>query len=196
MYIDDFEDFYRADESEFPEDFDSRDEEDNFEEFQEFTEFKTSRDDLDDFIEDTVDNFDDDIFRGFDDTDEINDTNTFNNNSFICPAGCPFYRQFYRQMPPPGYGGSRQMDRPPSGPPPSSTPAEPFSAAGGPQTFVDAGSIRGCLFRFVYIWPRRGRSFWMWPVYVGRRSIAGWRWDGRRWFYFGMDLRDIRSFRC
>lgn len=205
MYIDDFDDFYRADESEFPEDFDSRDnfeEEDTFEEFEEFTEFE-ELDDFDDFRND-------DIFRGFDDTDEIDefdefdefdDTDELNDNSFRCPAVCPFYRQFYRQFPPPpgpgGPGRPGQGNRPPSGPPPATTPQEPFSAAGGPQTFaVDPGSIRGCRFRFTYIWPRRGRSFWMWITFVGRRSISGWRWDGRRWFYFGMDLRDIRSFRC
>jgi len=191
MYINDFKDFYRADESEFPGGFDTRnefDEDDDFEEFEEFTSFE----DLDDFK-------DDDTFRGFDDTDDINEfdeTYDLNDNSFMCPAMCPFYRQLYRQMPPPGYGGARQMDRPPSGPPPSSTPAEPLSAAGGAQTFVDSGSIRMCRFKFAYIWPRRGSSFWMWVTYIGRRSIAGWRWDGRRWFRFGMDLRDIRSFRC
>lgn len=188
MYISDFKDFYREDESEFPESLDTRDEFDEDDDFEEFTAFE----DLDDFK-------DDDTFRGFDDTDDINEfdeTYDLNDNSFMCPAMCPFYRQFYRQIPPPGYGGARQMDRPPSGPPPSSTPVEPLSAAGGAQTFVDSGSIRMCRFKFAYIWPRRGSGFWMWITYVGRRSIAGWRWDGRRWFRFGMDLRDIRSFRC
>jgi len=156
MYIDDFEDFYREDESEFPEGFYSRNN----------VEYDESLDSFEEFA------------------------------PFTCPMGCPFYRQFYRQMPPPEYGGYRQMDRPPSGPPPSTTPVEPFSAAGGPETFVDAGSIRGCLFRYVYIWPRRGSGFWMWLTFIGSRSISGWRWDGRRWFRFGMDLRDVRSFRC
>ncbi|WP_242960862.1 hypothetical protein [Clostridium peptidivorans] len=196
MYIDDFEDFYRSDESEFVNEFNSRDnfdEDDNFEEFDEFTDFEDSND-LNDFRND-------DIFRGFDDSDdsdEFEEVDEINDRSFMCPARCPFFKQFYRQMPtpssPPGPG---QGNRPPSGPPPSVTPQEPVTASGGPQTFaVDPGAIRRCVFRFVYIWPRRGRSFWIWLTFVGRRSIAGWKWDGRRWFYFGMDLRDIRSFRC
>ncbi|WP_097026854.1 hypothetical protein [Clostridium peptidivorans] len=158
---------------------------DDFEEFDEFTEFQY----LDDFR-------DNNTFRDFDDTEEIDEPNR---NSFMCPAVCPFYRQFYkqsyRQFPHPlgvsDTGGPRQVNQPPSGPPPSVTPQEPV------QTFaVDPGAIRGCLYKYVYIWPNRGSSFWMWLVYVGRQSIAGWRWDGRRWFYFGMDLKDIKSFKC
>lgn len=89
----------------------------------------------------------------------------------------------------------------PPGPPPSSVPAQPqqFQAGGpgGPQTFaVDPGAIRPCLHRFVYIWPRRGHGFWAWLTFVGRRSASGFRWNGFRWIYFGIDLRDIRSFQC
>jgi hypothetical protein len=80
---------------------------------------------------------------------------------------------------------------PPSGPPPSFTPQQ------GPGVFaVDPGAIRPCIFRFVYIWLNNGDQFWAWLVFVGPRSIAGWRWTGRRWVYFGVDLRNIRSFTC
>ena len=61
---------------------------------------------------------------------------------------------------------------------------------------VEPQSLRPCLFRFVYIWPRRGRPFWAWLTFVGRKSASGFRWDGRRWVYFGIDLRQIDSFTC
>ncbi|WP_010236689.1 hypothetical protein [Clostridium arbusti] len=127
----------------------------------------------------------------------------------------PYYS--YRHMPPEPFGYFQYDDRQyddrqyddrqfnptaPSGPPPSSIPAQPqqFHSAGGPGgpqvMAVDPGSIRPCLFRFVYIWPRRGRGFWAWLTFVGRRSASGFRWNGRRWIYFGIDLREIQSFEC
>lgn len=86
---------------------------------------------------------------------------------------------------PPGQGEA------PSTPPPAFIPTQSEF-----QTFaVDPGAIRGCLFRFTYIWLRRD-SFWFYPVFVGRRSVAGWRWTGFRWVYFGIDLNQIESFQC
>lgn len=119
--------------------------------------------------------------------------------SFQVPPYCP-----YRHMPP-DYWGYFQYDArqftpsAPPGPPPSVAPSQPPQQfqAGGAQTFaVDPGAIRPCLHRFVYIWPRRGNGFWAWLTFVGRRSVSGFRWNGRRWIFFGMDLRDIRSFQC
>ncbi|MEH6975435.1 transporter, partial [Bacillus sp. JJ675] len=45
---------------------------------------------------------------------------------------------------------------------------------------------------------RNGSRFWFYPVFVGRRSIAGYRWRPRqfRWVYFGIDLNEITSFSC
>jgi len=80
---------------------------------------------------------------------------------------------------------------PPPGPPPAYIPQQP------PGVFaVDPGAINRCLFRFTFIWPQRQRGFWMYPTFVGPRSIAGFRWTGFNWVYFGMDLRDIQSFTC
>jgi hypothetical protein len=61
---------------------------------------------------------------------------------------------------------------------------------------VDPGAIRRCLYRYVYIWLENGRSFWAWLTFVGRTSVAGWRWNGYRWVYFGIDLSDIEAFVC
>jgi hypothetical protein len=91
----------------------------------------------------------------------------------------------------PPFGGGAQEGGPPSSPPPSYTPQE------SPSLYaVDPGAIRGCLYRFTYVWLNNGSSFWFYPTYVGRDSIAGYRWRGFRWVYYGTDLRRIRSFRC
>lgn len=93
--------------------------------------------------------------------------------------------------PPPGIPGGGQTGGPPTTPPPPFTPTQSQV-----QTFaVDPGGIRGCLFRFTYIWLRRD-AFWFFPTFVGRNSIAGFRWTRNRWTYFGIDLDRIQSFQC
>lgn len=104
-------------------------------------------------------------------------------------------------QPPPPYGppgtGGGQPGGPPSSPPPSFTPQLSPEGTGQISTYaVDPGGIRGCLYRNTYIWLRGGRSFWYYPTFVGRQSIAGWRWTGYNWVYFGVDLDRIRSFQC
>ncbi|MEG0773024.1 DUF3298 domain-containing protein [Clostridium sp.] len=90
----------------------------------------------------------------------------------------------------------------PPGAPPSGTPTKPSSSqtqsfSGGPQTLaVSPGSIRPCLHQFVYIWLTNGQSFWAWLLRVDRRSASGFRWTGRSWTYFGVDLRRIAFFQC
>lgn len=95
--------------------------------------------------------------------------------------------QFPGQMPPSG----NQTSSPPNAPPPSFTPVEqqiqPFA--------VDPGAIRGCLYRFTYVWLNRDQ-FWYFPTFVGRNSVAGFRWRRNRWVYFGIDLNRIQSFQC
>lgn len=96
---------------------------------------------------------------------------------------------------PPGRPPEGGQDRPPSGPPPTYVPKKPKQQ--GPEAYaVDPGAIRPCIYRYVYIWLRNGRQFWAYLVYVGRNSVAGWRWNGFRWVYFGVDLRRIESFVC
>jgi hypothetical protein len=104
----------------------------------------------------------------------------------------------------PGQGGFGQQQGPgqpglqqPTSPPPSFTPQPQPSVQGqiGIQA-VDPGAIQGCLYRWTYIWLRGGEQFWFFPVFVGRRSIAGFRWYGWGWYYYGVDLRRIVQFRC
>ena len=97
--------------------------------------------------------------------------------------------------PPPGGGG---QGFPPQGgaPPPAFTPA-PKLGSGGPSLYaVDPGAISGCLYRYTYIWPRNGRPYWFYPTFVGRRSVAGYRWTGSFWVYAGVDVNQIREFQC
>ncbi|MFY4773527.1 transporter [Metabacillus sp. RGM 3146] len=95
----------------------------------------------------------------------------------------------------PGFpeGGSGRQSQPALGTPPSVIPPEGVSLYA-----VDPGSIRGCLFRYTYIRLKSGRSFWFYPVYAGRTSVAGYQYNPYqyRWFYSGYDVSQIRSFYC
>jgi len=94
---------------------------------------------------------------------------------------------------PPFGGGSQQGDVPPTTPPPTFVPMQTEQIG----TFaVDPGGIRRCLFRFTYVWLNNRQQFWYYPTFVGRTSVAGWRWTGFRWVFFGIDLRQIQSFTC
>lgn len=89
-------------------------------------------------------------------------------------------------------GGQPGGSQAPTAPPPSFTPQ--MSSV---STFaVDPGAISGCLFRNTYVWLNNGEAFWFFPTFVGRHSVAGFRWFGFFWSYFGIDLRRIRSFTC
>ncbi|PJN62740.1 hypothetical protein PAEAM_23030 [Paenibacillus sp. GM1FR] len=102
------------------------------------------------------------------------------------PGGFPGPPSF-----PGGGGGGPQGVQAPTGPPPSFIPQQPASLFA-----VDPRAISGCLFRYTYIWPDRGPGFWMYPVFVGRNSVAGFRWNGFFWLYTGIDLQRISSFSC
>lgn len=85
-----------------------------------------------------------------------------------------------------------QGSPPPAAPPPPFIPQQPQASLYA----VDPGAISGCLFRNTYVWLNGGESFWFFPTFVGRTSAAGFRWNGRFWLYFGIDLRRIQTFTC
>ena len=102
-------------------------------------------------------------------------------------------------------GPGKQPSGAPSGKPPGYIPAKTdqgvkkvsATSVGGPQTTaVGPGTIGFCLYKYTYIWQTNGRSYWAYLVYVDRVSVSGFRWDGWRWVYFGVDLRRIDSFVC
>lgn len=84
----------------------------------------------------------------------------------------------------------------PTSPPPSFTPQK--QQKNNPSLYkIDAGGIKGCLYHWVYIWPMNGgRGYWLFLTYVGRKSIAGYRFNGHRYVYGGVDLDSIESFEC
>ncbi|CDM68201.1 hypothetical protein CM240_1037 [Clostridium bornimense] len=89
----------------------------------------------------------------------------------------------------------------PNSPPPNFTPKQnnpnvQYISNNPNSKFVSSNSIRFCLFKFTYIWQRNGRNYWAYLINVDRFSIAGFRWLGRTWVYFGLDLRKIDSFLC
>lgn len=92
-------------------------------------------------------------------------------------------------MPPPGPPPGTQAQQPTS-PPPPFIPQQPATFA------IDPGAIARCLFRNTYVWLTNGEQFWLFPIFVGPRSVAGFRWSGRFWRYTGFDLRLISSFTC
>lgn len=111
------------------------------------------------------------------------------------PSGSPGFGQGYGPPSgPPGFGQGYGFQGGPPGPPPLTVPVKQQAQIG--VNAVDSGSLRFCIYKYVYIWLENGRSFWAWLNFVGPMSISGWRWNGRRWIYFGMDTRNIDSFVC
>lgn len=90
--------------------------------------------------------------------------------------------------PPPGLPAG-----PPTAPPPAYIPPAPGEVG---VFAVDPGAISRCLYRYTYVWLTNRQQFWFYPVFVGRTSVAGYRWTGFFWIYFGIDLRHISSFQC
>ncbi|EIT84521.1 hypothetical protein A374_14365, partial [Fictibacillus macauensis ZFHKF-1] len=98
-------------------------------------------------------------------------------------------------------GGQNQHSQQayPPGPPPTTIPSSTThsSGQGSPSVYaVDPGAISPCLYQYVYLRLTNGQGFWAWLTYVGRQSVAGFRWSNRRWNYFGLDTNMISSFVC
>ncbi|MDD3224445.1 MAG: hypothetical protein PHX70_07055 [Clostridium sp.] len=152
-------------------------------------------------------NYDDFYRHDGEDPNDSNDNELYNDENLdqieydqiptCCPYRCDFFDAWELSRDPAGASM-------PPGPPPNQIPKENQMKIMGEMkhqgnlnpNVPNQNHIRMCLFRFTYIWPRRGRGFWSWPIFLGRRSVAGYKWDGRRWVYFGMDLRRIRGFQC
>ncbi|HYK72609.1 MAG TPA: hypothetical protein VEV44_05690 [Pseudoneobacillus sp.] len=123
-------------------------------------------------------------------------------SQFPSQPGFPFPGGFPGGQPgfPPGGGTGFPGGQPgggqqgaPTSPPPAFTPQQSQATLFA----VDPGGIRRCLYRNTYVWLNNGRRFWYYPTFVGRTSVAGWRWSRRfGWSYFGIDLNQIQSFQC
>lgn len=104
---------------------------------------------------------------------------------------CPFSTFYGQEL----EGYQRQKQGPPTTPPPSFTP-QLSNVPEASLMAVDPGAISPCVYKFSYIWLKNGQSFWAYLVYVGRTSASGWRYRRGRWEYFGVDLKEIKSFTC
>ena len=101
-------------------------------------------------------------------------------------------------------GGGFRPPGAPKSPPPNYTPSKKdhevqnFSHGEyGPGTnAVSSNSIRFCVFKYTYIWEVNGRSYWAFLFNVYRESVSGFRWNGKNWGYWEVDLRRIDSFVC
>lgn len=84
------------------------------------------------------------------------------------------------------------------GPPPSFTPKQnTVSKNNNPSLLkVSPGSIRPCKYQYVYMWLTNGNSFWAWLTNIDHNTASGFRWNGYRWVYFGIDLNRVESFEC
>lgn len=61
---------------------------------------------------------------------------------------------------------------------------------------IDPIALRGCLYKYIYVWLVNRQQFWMYPTCVGRDSISGYRWNGYKWIYAEFDLKLMESFSC
>lgn len=147
---------------------------------------------------------------------ESNDENNYEDNYLDYEFSFIPYEELSRQIPPispsplpPFFPGNTPSPGPgnfgmPQGGPPNYIPSkndkgvQKLSSDGKDLSTkaVSPGSISFCLFKFTYIWESNGRSYWAYLINVDRRSVSGFRWMGRFWAYFGVDLRRIDSFVC
>jgi hypothetical protein len=59
-----------------------------------------------------------------------------------------------------------------------------------------AFQFRRCVNHFTFIWFWNGRSFWFYPIFVGRNVTEGFIWRQRGWEYERINLNRIFFFRC
>ncbi len=110
---------------------------------------------------------------------------------------CPHQQSMARQLPWPTALGPPPGTSPPIGPPPGITPKKLYSALK-----VDPAGIAPCRLQFAYVWIKdiKGstgpKEFWTYIVYVGLSSVAGFRWTGSQWLFWGADLNNIDTFTC
>ncbi|WP_238883606.1 hypothetical protein [Clostridium sp. YIM B02551] len=128
--------------------------------------------------------------------------------NIVDPSAFQFSPNYPGNQVPPNYQYNQQgapgkmpsAAGPMSSPPnfvPSKSESKKYGTEKGVGAYkVDYGAIRPCTNRFIYIWQRNGNAYWAYLTYVGPRSVAGWRWMGFRWVYFGLDLNRIDSFTC
>lgn len=101
-----------------------------------------------------------------------------------------------RRPPRESHRGPGQSAPPRSGSAPRTPPPNFVPQAAPGLRAVDPGAISHCLYTFTYLWLNNRQQFWFFPTFVGRKSVAGYRWSNNRWVFMGFDLRMVDSFFC
>lgn len=71
-------------------------------------------------------------------------------------------------------------------PPPQHAPLQPTSTY-----------IIDCINNQTYVWLWNGETFWYYPTRVESTGVvSGYRWDGRFWRFYPIELRLIRGVSC
>ncbi|MFC5528200.1 transporter [Cohnella yongneupensis] len=75
--------------------------------------------------------------------------------------------------------------RVPPAPPPAYIPPKP-----------SVSYMIDCINKDSYVWLRNGESFWFFPVYLQSFGVAGFRWNGVTWVFYGFDPRLVDAVAC
>ncbi len=73
----------------------------------------------------------------------------------------------------------------PLSPPPKNKPKKPRTSY-----------IIDCMHQYTYVWLKRGNSFWFYPTRIEQGEVSGYRWDGRKWVFYGLDEKSIDQVAC
>jgi hypothetical protein len=74
---------------------------------------------------------------------------------------------------------------PPKSPPPKKKPPKPKTSY-----------IIDCIHQYTYVWPKRGMSFWFYPTRIEKGEVSGYKWNGKKWIFYGLDEKSISQVAC
>jgi len=74
---------------------------------------------------------------------------------------------------------------PPVSPPSKTIPKKPRTSY-----------IIDCLHSYTYVWPKKGKPFWFYPTRIEYGEVSGYRWNGKKWTFYGFDPEYIDQVAC
>lgn len=74
---------------------------------------------------------------------------------------------------------------PPNSPPPKTKPKKP-----------KVSYIIDCMHQYTYVWPKHGKPFWFYPTRIEQGEVSGYRWDGKKWVFYGFGEKSISQVAC
>jgi len=61
---------------------------------------------------------------------------------------------------------------------------------------TDTEALRRCADHLIYIWPKTGKSAWMFLTHASGGLVQGYIWTAVGWQYISLDERSIDGFYC